>query len=144
MVLILSISGRIAPLSLAAFEKSVDYDFSFDEYDKPIAEFSMGHEAIGSWFSDELGSNQQRIEEIIDIIDQLLLRRIQQRQLEGTEYQLRLNQEDVEVRALSLELDIDEDLPEDTNLYDEESFAECGLEDFQQALISWQEFILSA
>jgi uncharacterized protein YacL (UPF0231 family) len=104
----------------------------------------MGHEAIGTWFSDELGSNQQRIEEIVDIIDQLLLRRIQQRQIEGTEYQLRLNQEDAEVRALSLELDIDEDLPEDTNLYDEESFAECGLEDFQQALISWQEFILSA
>jgi uncharacterized protein YacL (UPF0231 family) len=122
----------------------VDYDFSFDEYDKPIAEFSMGHEAMGSWFSEELGANQQRIEEIIDIVDQLIHRRIQQRQIEGTEYQLRMGQEDVEVRALSLELDIDEELPEDTNLYDEESFSECGLEDFQQALISWQEFILSA
>ncbi len=122
----------------------MDYDFSFDEYDKPIAEFSMGHEAMGSWFSEELGANQQRIEEIIDIVDQLIHRRIQQRQIEGTEYQLRMGQEDVEVRALSLELDIDEELPEDTNLYDEESFSECGLEDFQQALISWQEFILSA
>ena len=122
----------------------MDYDFSFDEYDKPIAEFSMGHEAMGSWFSEELGANQQRIKEIIDIVDQLIHRRIQQRQIEGTEYQLRMSQEDVEVRALSLELDIDEELPEDTNLYDEESFSECGLEDFQQALISWQEFILSA
>jgi uncharacterized protein len=122
----------------------VDYDFTFDEYDKPVAEFSMGHEAIGSWFSEELGSNQQRIEELIDIVDQLVHRRIQQRQVEGTEYQLKLNQEEVEVRALSLELEIDEELPEDTNLYDDESFAECGLEDFQQALISWQEFILSA
>ena len=122
----------------------MDYDFSFDEYDKPIAEFSMGHEAMGSWFSEELGANQQRIEEIIDIVDQLIHRRIQQRQIEGTEYQLRMGQEDVEVRALSLELDIDEELPEDANLYDEESFSECGLEDFQQALISWQEFILSA
>ncbi len=122
----------------------MDYDFTFDEYDKPVAEFSMGHEAIGSWFSEELGSNQQRIEELIDIVDQLVHRRIQQRQVEGTEYQLKLNQEEVEVRALSLELEIDEELPEDTNLYDDESFAECGLEDFQQALISWQEFILSA
>ncbi len=122
----------------------MDYDFTFDEYDKPVAEFSMGHEAIGTWLSEELGANQQRIEELIDIVDQLVHRRIQQRQIEGTEYQLKLNQEDVEVRALSLELEIDEELPEDTNLYDEESFAECGLEDFQQALISWQEFILSA
>jgi hypothetical protein len=122
----------------------VDYDFTFDEYDKPIAEFSMGHEAIGIWFNDELGANQQRIDELVDIIDQLVHHRIQQRQIEGTEYQLRLSQENVEVIALSLGLEVDEELPEDTNLYDEESYAECGLEDFQEALISWQEFILSA
>jgi len=122
----------------------VDYDFTFDEYDKPIAEFSMGHEAIGSWFNDELGANQQRIEELVDIIEQLLSHRIQQRQVDGTEYQLRMNQEDVEVVALSLGLEVDEELPENTNLYDDESYAECGLEDFQQVLISWQEFILSA
>jgi hypothetical protein len=122
----------------------VDYDFTFDEYDKPIAEISMGHEAIGIWFNDELGANQQRIDELVDIIDQLVHHRIQQRQIEGTEYQLRLSQENVEVIALSLGLEVDEELPEDTNLYDEESYAECGLEDFQEALISWQEFILSA
>lgn len=122
----------------------MDYDFSFDEYDKPVAEFSMGHEAMGSWFSDELGANKQRIEELIEIIDQLINRRIEQRVIEGTEYQLRLNHEDAEVRSLSLDIDIDEELPENTNLYDDESFSECGLEDFQQVLKSWQEFILSA
>lgn len=122
----------------------MDYDFTFDEYDKPVAEFSMGHEAIGTWFTEELGKNQQRIEEIIDILDQLVNRRVQQRQIEGTEYQLRMNQEDVEVRALSIGLEVDEELPQDTHLYDQESYAECGLEDFQQALISWQEFIVSA
>jgi uncharacterized protein YacL (UPF0231 family) len=122
----------------------VDYDFSFDEYDKPVAEFSMGHEAMSSWFSNELGANEQRIEEIIEIIDQLINRRIEHRLIEGTEYQLRLNQTDAEVRSLSLDIDFDEELPENTNLYDEESFSECGLEDFQQALQSWQEFILSA
>lgn len=122
----------------------MDYDFSFDEYDKPVAEFSMGHEAMGSWFSDELGANQQRIEEIIDVVDQLINHRIEQRLIEGAEYQLRLNQEQAEVRSSSLDLDIDEELPEDTNLYDEESFAECGLEDFQQVLTSWYEFIISA
>ncbi len=122
----------------------MDYDFSFDEYDKPVAEFSMGHEAIGTWFNDELGKNEQRIEEIIEILDQLVNRRIQQRQIEGTEYKLRMNQENVEVIALSLGLELDEELPENTNVYEDESFAECGLEDFQEALISWQEFILSA
>jgi uncharacterized protein YacL (UPF0231 family) len=122
----------------------VDYDFSFDEYDRPVAEFSMGHEAIGTWFNDELGNNEQRIEEIIEVLDQLVNRRIQQRQIEGTEYKLRMNQENIEVIALSLGIEVDEELPENTNVYDDESFAECGLEDFQEALISWQEFILSA
>lgn len=122
----------------------MDYDFSFDEYDRPVAEFSMGHEAIGTWFNDELGKNEQRIEEIIEVLDQLVNRRIQQRHIEGSEFQLRMNQENIEVIALSLGLEVDEELPENTNLYDDESFAECGLEDFQEALISWQDFILSA
>ncbi len=122
----------------------MDYEFSFDEYDKPIAEFSMGHEALGSWFTEELGADHQRIEELIEIIDQLINRRIEQRQIEGREYQLKLNQQDAEVRSASLDIDIDDELPEDTNPYDEESFSECGLEDFQQVLKSWQEFILSA
>jgi uncharacterized protein YacL (UPF0231 family) len=123
----------------------VDYEFTFNEYDKPIAEFSMGHEAIGTWFNDELGTNLQRIEELVDIVDQLVRRRVQERLIEGTEYRLHMNQEDVEVVALSLGLEVDEEeLPENTNLYDDESHAECGLEDFQDALVSWQEFILSA
>lgn len=122
----------------------MDYDFSFDEYDRPVAEFSMGHEAIGTWFNDELGKNEQRIEEIIEVLDQLVNRRIQQRHIEGSEFQLRMNQENIEVIALSLGLEVDEELPENTNVYEDESFAECGLEDFQEALISWQEFILSA
>ena len=122
----------------------MDYDFTFNEYDKPIAEFSMGHEAMGTWFNHELGANQQRIEELVDIVDQLINRRIEQRLIEGTEYRLRMNQEDVEVVALSLGLEVDEELPENTNVYEDESHAECGLEDFQDALVSWQEFILSA
>ncbi len=104
----------------------------------------MGHEAMGTWFNDELGANQQRIEELVDIVDQLINRRIEQRLIEGTEYRLRMNQEDVEVVALSLGLEVDEELPENTNVYEDESHAECGLEDFQDALVSWQEFILSA
>lgn len=130
--------------SSTTIENAVDYDFTFDEYDKPIAEFSMGHEAMGTWFNDELGANQQRIEELVDIVDQLVNRRIEQRLIEGTEYRLRMNQQDVEVVALSLGLDVDEELPENTNVYEDESHAECGLEDFQDALVSWQEFILSA
>lgn len=132
------------PSSSTTIENSVDYDFTFNEYDKPIAEFSMGHEAMGTWFNDELGANQQRIEELVDIVDQLINRRIEQRLIEGTEYRLRMNQEDVEVVALSLGLEVDEELPENTNVYEDESHAECGLEDFQDALVSWQEFILSA
>jgi len=34
-------------------------------------------------------------------------------------------------------------LPENTNLYDQESFSECGLQDFKQAVLMWQEFVLT-
>jgi len=119
----------------------MDYKFSTDEYNRPLAEFTMGHEAIGRWFSEELGRDKLRIEALLDIIQQLEQRRIIQHQIIGSEFQLRLHQDEIEVVALSLDIDVDEELAEDMNLYDEESYAECGLLDFKQAVTSWYEFI---
>jgi uncharacterized protein YacL (UPF0231 family) len=52
-----------------------------------------------------------------------------------------LNHSDIEVSALALDFDFDGDLPEETELYDTESHSGCGLIDFKQALLAWQEFI---
>ena len=121
----------------------MDYEFTLDEYGKVLAQFSIGHEAIGLWFSEELASNQVTISELLARIHELEQRKISQFRIQGREFQLRLSWEQIEVLALALEIDVDEELPESTHLYDQESYAECGLQDFKQAVLRWQEFVCS-
>ncbi len=119
----------------------MDYEFSYDLLGQPIARLSMGHEAIGRWFSEELGSDLQRINELLNIIEEIELRKVSQRQLIGAEFELHIDINEVEIFAQTLDFDVAEDLPEDTNLYDEESRSGCGLPDFKQALLSWKTFV---
>ncbi|WP_293268104.1 YacL family protein [Neptunomonas sp.] len=119
----------------------MDYEFTFDELGRPVAKFSMGAEAIGRWFSEELGGDRQQMDQLVLLIEEIELGNMIDHQQSGQEFQLRLNKNEVEVVALALGLDVDEELPEETNLYDEESYAGCGLPDFKQALISWQSFV---
>ena len=119
----------------------MDYEFNYDILGQPIAQFSMGHEAIGRWFSEELCNNQQRIDELLNIIEQIEQHHIIQRRLIGLEFELHINKDDVEIFAQTLDFDVEEELPEDTNLYDDESHSGCGLPDFKQALLSWKKFV---
>lgn len=119
----------------------MDYEFTFDDIGRPVAKLSMGAEAVGRWLSEDLGSDKGRIDQLLGIIGQLEQRKISQHQESGTEFVLRMNQDEIEVFALVLDLDVDEELPENTNLYDEESHAGCGLPDFKQALLSWRSFV---
>ncbi|SIS59091.1 YacL family protein [Neptunomonas antarctica] len=119
----------------------MDYEFTVDDIGRPVAKFSMGAEAIGRWMSEEIRANQHEIDTLLGIIEQLEQRMIGQHQQRGSEFQLRLNQYEIEVLALVLDLDMDDELPEETNLYDEESYAGCGLQDFKEALLSWREFV---
>ena len=121
----------------------MDYEYKVDVYGKPVARFSIGHEAIGLWLNEELSGNKCAIAELLEFIQQLEQRRINQHHIQGKEFQLRLSWDQVEVIALALGIDVDEDLPEDTHLYDQESFSECGLQDFKQAVQRWQAFIHS-
>lgn len=105
----------------------------------------MEHIALGSWLSSEISNNLHLVEEILEVVEQLLAKRIQQRQFTGQQFQLQLNQEEAEVLDQSLADEFDQDMPdEQLELYDEESHAACGIEDFQQLLQSWHSFICDA
>jgi len=122
----------------------VEYQFSYDEYDRPLADFSMEHQAIGYWLSSEVSNNLSLCEEILTVVEQLLAGRIQQREFSGQQFQLLLSSEEAEVRdqALADEKEYAQDLPDESlELYDEESQAGCGLEDFLELMQSWFEFI---
>jgi len=121
----------------------MDYQFTRNENAQPMAIFSMGAETLGRWISDEVGSDQQKIQALLQVIEKLLRKEMAEFQLQGVEYDLQLNQDEIEVLSHELSLSAPEELPEGTELYDQESITGCGLEDFKQVLLSWLDFIQS-
>ena len=121
----------------------MDYEYTVDEYGKLSAQFSIGYEAMGLWFNEEIESNQTIISDLLNRINQLEQRKKSYFHIEGKEFQLRLNWDGVEVLALALGIEVYEELPESTHLYDQESYSECGLQDFKQAVLMWQAFVLT-
>ncbi|NRB39165.1 MAG: YacL family protein [Pseudomonadales bacterium] len=121
----------------------MDYQFKLDMYGQPYAEFSMGHEAIGHWFNEELGNNLQKIDALLQTLQQLEDFKLNQKECYGVNFTLKLDREEVEIIAGALEevFDPDEEPPEGTEFYDQESQTGCGMQDFKQALHSWKHYI---
>jgi len=118
----------------------MEYDFYSDEYGQPCANFSMDHEAFGLWLVNEISRDLSLIEKILADISTLKSRQRWDASYTGTEFSLYLSQDEATVTANSLDLE-PENLAEDLELYDAESFAGCGLEDFSEMLNAWLEFI---
>lgn len=120
----------------------MDYEFRRDLYGGYQAEFSMGHEAIGLWVTDELGSDAGQIAALLNKIEALQSQQCWQHQVAGREFVLTMNQSGVEVRAALLD-DADDEAPDELSHYDQESEASCGLDDFRQMLEAWRTFTAS-
>lgn len=119
----------------------MDYTVGRDELGRYFAEFSMGQEAIGRWLSEELGHDLERLDRLLEAVDQLRRRERRDYRLDGREFSLELDRDEARVRAYSLERD-DEPLDlEDLDYYDEELEGGCGLEDFQDVLAAWRELV---
>lgn len=122
----------------------MDYEFTLDLSGDYCAEFSMGHEALGYWLTNELGSRQSVMTAIFSAIEQLQNKQRWDYEVEGAEYNLLLTRDDATVRAHGLDSDFADDEPEEElDYYDQESTACCGLEDFIEILTGWQAFISS-
>ncbi|QYJ89237.1 MULTISPECIES: YacL family protein [Shewanella] len=106
-----------------------------------VAQFTMDHEIMGLWFVDELGEDKALIEQIASTIAALQQGRLTEQRFVGQGISLELDEEQARVFANALEMDDDTLLDESMSLYDGESQAFCGLEDFEAALKSWQTFI---
>ena len=123
----------------------MDYDFTHDIYGAFCAEFSMGHEALGYWLTYELRSRQPVIAELLRITEELQQHQRRDYMMEGSEYNLILNQDEAVVRAHALDAYDDTVEPEDNLVYyDQESTASCGLDYFIEILEGWQQFTAPA
>ncbi|MDW5499967.1 protein YacL [Pseudomonas lundensis] len=118
----------------------MDYEFLRDVTGQVIVRFSMGHEVIGHWINEELKGD-------LNLLDRIEAGAAEvkgserQWQLEGHEYTLLMDGEEVMIRANLLEFEGDE-MEEGMNYYDEESLSFCGVEDFLQVLKAYRSFML--
>ncbi|QYJ85477.1 YacL family protein [Shewanella mesophila] len=106
-----------------------------------VANFSMDHEIMGLWFVDELGEDSQLCQQLQNTILLLQQSAISDKRFVGKAISIELDSEQVRVFANVLEMEDEVELDESMSLYDGESEAFCGLEDFAAALDSWQAFI---
>lgn len=106
-----------------------------------VANFSMDHEIMGLWFVDELGEDAQLYQQLQNTILLLQQSAISDKRIVGKAISIELDSEQVRVFANVLEMEDEVELDESMSLYDGESEAFCGLEDFVAALESWQAFI---
>lgn len=119
----------------------MNYQFTRNELGVPSAQFEMGSEAFSRLFSDELGANEPTIAEVCAAIADLEAGTIKQFTWQGREFRLSLDLDEAEVRSKVLDLDGYDELPEGTELYDQEFIAGCGFDDFKKVLTSWREFV---
>ncbi|MBK4713995.1 MULTISPECIES: protein YacL [Tenebrionibacter/Tenebrionicola group] len=117
----------------------MEYEFLSDVTGRVKVRMSMGHEALGHWFNEEVKDNLA----LLDVVEQAAqsvkgTERTWQRA--GHEYTLWLDGEEVMVRANQLEFTADE-IEEGMRYYDEESLCLCGTEDFLQVLRAYRRFI---
>ncbi|MGL4448480.1 YacL family protein [Shewanella sp.] len=107
-----------------------------------LACFSMDHEVMGQWFTEELAADPAKIAQVLAKVAELQAGKRDAWQLIGADLTLELDREQARVYANVLGFEQEYELEEAMSLYDAESEAYCGLEDFEQALLSWQAFIL--
>ncbi len=119
----------------------MDYQFERNEIDEPLATFSAGHEAIGHFLSAELKTDLEKCQGLLDIIAKLEKKQLFTHQYMGRNFQLRLSDSGAEIKGLALAYDVDDPLPEGTELYDQEQEAECGLYDFKMLLLDWVAYL---
>ncbi len=103
------------------------------------ARFSMEHQFIARWVIEDLGTDDARISTLLNHIEAHLANgtTIEQR---GREMTLTIEDNEVVIQSNDLFSEQEFELEQDMDLYQSESIAECGIEDFEAMLHSWRAF----
>ncbi|AUX73614.1 protein YacL [Erwinia pyrifoliae] len=118
----------------------MEYEFLSDITGAVKVRMSMGHEAVGHWFNDEVSGNPEILAEVEAAIAQVKGSERQWQRV-GREYTLLLDEEEVMIRANQLGFEGDE-MEEGMAYYDEESLSFCGVEDFLMVIAAYRAFLL--
>ncbi|MBK0001195.1 YacL family protein [Erwinia sp. S43] len=118
----------------------MEYEFLRDITGVVKVRMSMGHEAVGHWFNDEVDEKNLALLDEVEAAVASVKGSERQWQRVGREYTLWLDEEEVIVRSNQLGFEGDE-MEEGMNYYDEESLSFCGVEDFLAVIAAYRAFL---
>lgn len=121
----------------------MEFEFRRELGGEPQAQLSMGHEAFGRFLNDEC-RDRAVIGRIRQGLSSVQTGQCREFQFEGREQLLLVEEDAVTIRDHQMGLDDDHELDPELNLYDAESESQCGPEDFEALLISWQIFFMQS
>ncbi len=122
----------------------MDFEFRRNMFDDGVvALFSMEHQIIGRWFSEELSTDKVKLNEIKFAMTSLEKNTIHDWRLVGRESTIEITKDQVTIFENTLSEDDEsiEGLEQGFSVYSAESLAYCGFEDFKNALESFEAFI---
>ena len=124
----------------------MEFEFRKDITGELHAHFSMGCEVFSGWLLEEVGSSCSLLNEILQAIAELRDETRSEYQRRGSEYNIRLTLDEVEVCDARIdfnaqELMTDAGAADALDFYDTEAHAVCGLDDFEDMLLEWETFI---
>ncbi|EEY39380.1 YacL family protein [Vibrio mimicus] len=102
---------------------------------------SMEHQIVGRWLQEEIGQDQAKINQVLALIEQAEQSPAQEFLWTGREISLMVQGDEIQVQDNALAYDVEHELESDFFLYDSESVAACGREDFIALLTQWQNFV---
>ncbi|MBF8999259.1 MULTISPECIES: YacL family protein [Vibrio] len=102
---------------------------------------SMEHQIVGRWLQEEIGRDCTKIDHIFQLIEQAHQYPANELKWSGKEISLLLCDSEVTVQENTMMAGFEEDIDSEFSLYESESSAQCGLEDFESLLEQWKTFI---
>ncbi len=120
----------------------MDYEFKKNTLDGSYyCHCSMDHEIVGRWLQEEISKQPENIAQVTALIDSAIASPAKEFTLLGREISLMICGDEVTVQDNALLHGYEPDEDSEFELYECESVASCGLEDFQQLIAQWQLFV---
>ncbi|MGO1248003.1 MAG: YacL family protein [Oceanisphaera sp.] len=117
----------------------MEFEFFRDLNGHHRARFSMGHEVMGQWLTDE--ANIAETAELLSVIAKLAVGELHEFKKNYAECTLLLTKDEAELSAHSL--NFESELEDGMAYYDDELYAGCGLDDLARVLEQWQDFCMN-
>lgn len=102
---------------------------------------NMEHQIVARWLQEEIGKDRTKIEQVFSLVEKVHQSPAKEWKLPGKEISLSIVGSEVTVEENTMSYGHDIEIDSEFDLYDSESTAECGLEDFESMLRQWCEFI---